>query len=109
MTATSRPWYRGLSSCLYAPSCSSSTTTRPRSGTGAKTAERAPTTTRASPSRIRHHWSCRSPAESSLWRTDTVAPKRAVAARTSIGVRPISGTRTIAPRPRASADSMARK
>ena len=67
------------------PSCSSSTTIRPSSGTGAKTAERAPTTTRASPSRMRHHWSCRSPAESSLCRTDTVARSARAAARTSIG------------------------
>ncbi len=58
---------------------------------------------------MRHHWSCRSPAASSLWRTDTVAPKRARAARTSIGVSPISGTRTMAPRPRARASSTARK
>ena len=58
---------------------------------------------------MRHHWSCRSPAASSLWSTDTVGPKRARAARTSIGVRPISGTSTIAPRPRDSASSTARK
>ena len=55
--ATSRPWYRGLSSCLYDPSCSSSTTMSPMFASGAKTAERVPTTASTSPRRMRCHWS----------------------------------------------------
>jgi hypothetical protein len=57
---------------------------------------------------MRHHSSCRSPADSSLCSTDTVAPKRARAARTSIGVSAISGTSRIAPLPEASTASAAR-
>ena len=39
-------WYRGTASCcLYVHSCSSSMISRPRSGCGAKTALREPTTT----------------------------------------------------------------
>ena len=41
--------YRGSDSCLNDASCSSSTTTSPSRSTGAKIAERAPTTMRAAP------------------------------------------------------------
>jgi hypothetical protein len=58
---------------------------------------------------MRHHWSCRSPTDSSLWSTDTVSPKRATAARTSNGVKAISGTSTSTPRPASSARSATRK
>jgi hypothetical protein len=54
-TARSRAWYRGASDCLYDPSCSSSTTMAPSSGSGAKSAERAPTTIRFSPDRSWRH------------------------------------------------------
>ena len=66
-------------------------------------------TTRVSRSRIRHHWSWRSPADSSLCTTATVGPKRADAARTRNGVSAISGVRIRTPRPRARAASAARK
>ena len=100
-TARSRAWYRGASDCLYEPSCSSSTTMAPRSLTGAKRADRAPTATVFSPA-----WSCRqasyrSPLESPEWSTATSSPKWARKRRTVWGVREISGTSTIAPRPRA--------
>ena len=78
-------------------------------GTGAKTAERAPTTTRASPRATRSRSSRRSASPSEEWRTATVSPKRAVKRASVCGVSAISGTRTIAPRPRASASSHARR
>ena len=51
LAATVRASYRGSDSCLNDASCSSSTTTRPRRATGAKIADRAPTTTGAAPGR----------------------------------------------------------
>ena len=85
-------------------SCSSSTITRPRSASGAKTAERGPTQTRASPLRSRAHSSWRSPAPSLECRTATVSPKRVdEARRRSAASAPISGTSTIALCPRSSA------
>ena len=47
--AAARALSRGVRSLLYAPSCSSSTTTRPRSASGASTARRVPTTIGARP------------------------------------------------------------
>src|SRR5437660_1743960 len=44
---------------------------RPRLRSGAKTAERVPTTTRASPWRTRHHSRARSTSLSAEWRTAT--------------------------------------
>ena len=70
-------------------------------------AERGPTQTLASPLRSRCHSSWRSPAESAEWRTATRSPNRARKRATACGVSPISGTRTIAPRPRSSAASTA--
>ena len=59
-------------------SCSSSTTDRARGPrTGAKTAERAPTTTRASPEAIRSRSSRRSASVSPEWSSAMRSPKRA--------------------------------
>ncbi len=63
ITATSRPLYRGVSSCLNDVSCSSSTMISPRFVSGANTAERVPTTIETSPRRMRYHWSDRSPSD----------------------------------------------
>ena len=79
----------------------------PRGLTGAKTAERGPTTTRAAPRRMRCHSSCRSPSPSAEWSTATASPKRAAKRLTVWGVRAISGTSTMAPRPSASVWAMA--
>ncbi len=74
---------------------------RPRLSRGAKTAERVPITTGASPRRARFHSSYRSPVRSELWSTATCLPKWAAKIRSSWGVRTISGTNTRAVRPRA--------
>ena len=60
---------------------------------GAKTAERVPTTTRASPRRIRCHCSARSSGVSCECRRATSEPKAATICAAVAGVRPISGTR----------------
>ena len=73
---------------------------RRASGTGANTAERAPTTTGASPDAIRSRSSRRSASLSAEWRTATRSPKRARKRPSVCGVSAISGTSTIAPRPR---------
>ena len=65
--ATVRASYRGSDSCLYDGSCSSSTQIRPSPRTGAKIAERAPTTTRASPLAMRSRSSRRSASVSPEW------------------------------------------
>ena len=72
----------------------------PRSATGAKTADRAPTATRRSPRRRRRQASARSPSESALCSTATWSPKAPRRRLTVCGVSPISGTSTMAPRPR---------
>ena len=77
---------------------------QPRRGTGAKTAERAPTTTRASPATI----ALALVAPLGLGRAPSAGRRRdrrsARWKRASVcGVSAISGTSTIAPRPRASA------
>ena len=74
----------------------------PRLATGAKTAERAPTATRRSPRRSSRQASARSPSESALCSTATSSPKAPRNRLTVWGVRPISGTSTMAPRPAAS-------
>ena len=74
----------------------------PRSRTGAKMAERAPTATRRSPRRSSRQASARSPSESALCSTATWSPKAPRSRLTAWGVSPISGTSTIAPLPRAS-------
>ena len=104
MTATSRPWYIGVSPCLKEGSCSSSTTMSRRFGKGAKTADRAPTTTRACPRDIAIQASKRSPAERWLCHTTTLAPRSARRERsrpTVWGVRATSGTRKMAEPPSA--------
>ena len=65
---------------------------------GAKTAERGPTQTRASPVRSRIHSSWRSPAASGVQDGDHVAEALDEAPNVC-GVSAISGTSTIAPRP----------
>ena len=80
----------------------------PSDGTGAKTAERAPTTTGASPDAIRSRSSRRSASVSAECSTATRSPKRSRKRPSVCGVSAISGTSTIAPRPRASAASHAR-
>ena len=76
---------------------------RPRSRIGANTAERAPTTMRASPLAIRSRSSRRSASPSAEWRIATVSPKRCRKRPTVCGASAISGTSTIAPSPRSSA------
>ena len=63
--------------------------------------------TRASPRRMRCHSARRSPSESALCNTATQLPKRAAKRWIVCGVRAISGTRTMAPFPFASAAAMA--
>ena len=87
-----------MRSDLYPPSCSSSTTISDGSS-GAKTAVRVPTTTRASPRRIRHHSSCRSPPERPEWRTASWSPTTDRSRSAICGIRLTSGTSTIAPPP----------
>ena len=101
--ATVRASYRGSDSCLYEESCSSSTQMTPSSATGANTADRAPTTMRASPRAMRSRSSRRSASDSAECRIAIRSPNRAVKRPTVWGVSAISGTRTIAPRPRSSA------
>ena len=89
------------------PACTRSRAPRrrrsaPGPGTGANTAERAPTTIRASPLAIRARSSRRSASVSAEWRIATRSPKRARTRPTVCGASAISGTRTIAPRPRSS-------
>ena len=52
--------YRGVVSCLKLLSCSSSMTISPSRRAGAKTADRAPTTTWTSPEAMLCQWRCRS-------------------------------------------------
>ena len=79
----------------------------PRSASGQKSAERAPTTTRAAPERTMSHWSSRSPAERREWNTATASPKRERKRPTVWAVSEISGTSTQAERPWARTRSMA--
>ena len=72
---------------------------RPRRSTGAKTAERAPTTTDASPETIRSRSSRRSASVRPECSTAIRSPKRAWKRPSVCGVSAISGTSTIAPRP----------
>ena len=81
----------------------------PRRGIAANTAERAPTTTRASPSAMRRCSAPRRAGVSALCSTATVSPKRAWKRAAVCGVSAISGTSTIAPRPSASSRSIARR
>ena len=74
-------------------------TISPSACTGAKTAERVPTTIFACPLRTRFHSSMRSPIERPLWKTATVSPNAAVKTASVCGVSEISGTVTITPRP----------
>ena len=105
-TATSRAWYRGAISCLNVDSCSSSSTIRPRFGTGAKIALRAPTTTCTLPSAICCQCQCRSASVKWLWRTATRGNRDWNRARVC-GVRLISGTSTMAWRPKPTISWMA--
>ena len=80
----------------------------PTLSSGAKTADRAPMTTRTSPLRILRHSSYRSPGESREWSTAASSPNRERNQQTIWGVSAISGTRTIAVLPRAAAARTAR-
>ena len=82
-------------------------TTRPRSGRGAKTAERGPTTASTSPRRARSHSAARSPSDRPLCRRETRSPKRATSRLTRAGARAISGTSRMPRRPDATASSRA--
>ena len=64
----------------------------PKLVNGAKTAERAPTTTCASPRSIRRHSSYRSPFDKLLCKTATLEPNRRRTRLTIWGVNEISGT-----------------
>ena len=96
-----------MRSCLYAGASSSSTTTMPRSATGANTALRDPMITSCSPARMRRHSAARSASVSAEWTTAIRPGKRTAKRRIICGVSAISGTSTIAPRPAASAASIA--
>ena len=96
------------------PACTTSRAPRRRRSargraTGANTAERAPTTMRASPRAIRSRSSRRSASVSPEWSIATRSPNRAGKRPTVCGVSAISGTSTIAPRPRSSAAAHARR
>ena len=73
---------------------------RPASGSGRNTAERVPTTTRASPRRQAAQVRARSPSDSPECRAWMGTPRRARNRLSSCGVRPISGTSTNACRSR---------
>ena len=103
LAATVRASYRGSDSCLYDGSCSSSTQISPSPRNGANIADRAPTTTRASPPAIRRRSSRRSASVRAEWSNATRAPKRSRKRPTACGVSAISGTSTIDARPRSSA------
>ena len=79
---------------------------QPRCGSGANTALRAPTTTCTSPRAMRCHSACRAAAEVAVQHGD--ASKRARKRRRVCGVKLISGTSTIACRPKLMACSIAR-
>jgi hypothetical protein len=79
------------------------------SSKGANTAERAPIAMPRPDSRMRRHWSKRSPAESPLCSKNTWSPKRARKRSTSWWVSEISGTSTITPRSRRNALALARR
>jgi hypothetical protein len=104
--AAARPRARGSAKpcCLACRklSCSSSTTTTPSSRTGAKSAERAPTTT--APRRGAGAATRRPRAARSVMRAvehrDVHRSARLKRVTTVCGVSAISGTSTIAPRPR---------
>ncbi len=78
------------------------------SRSGAKTADRVPTTMEASPLRTRFHSSMRSARVSPLWKTATQEPNRPRNSATVCGVSEISGTITITPRPSARTRSITR-
>ena len=86
-------WYLGDDPDLYDESCSSSIMISPRSGTGAKTALLAPTTTLASFLRILFHSPSLWLGVSSLWSTAAIFPNLFTTASITCGVSPISGTR----------------
>ena len=92
---------------MYEPSCSSSTTTRPRRCTGAKIALRAPSTTSARPSRTRRCSAARWAGVRAECQIAMSSPRRARRRPSSCGVSAISGTSTMLPRPRARAASIA--
>src|SRR5436190_1099691 len=83
---------RGVVSCLNDPSCSSSITIKPSRRVGAKTAERAPTTTSTSPAAMLRQCRCRSESLKWLCSTATFGNRR-LNRRIVWGVRQISGTR----------------
>ena len=68
----------------------------PSSLKGAKILERAPTLTRARPSRIFCHSSYFSPVDKPECKTATSSPKRRLKRNTICGVKAISGTSIIA-------------
>ncbi len=76
---------------------------------GAKTAERVPTTMRASPRRMRRHCSARSSGVRPECSSATCVPKAANICPAIAGVSPISGTSSSADLPASSARCMAAK
>ncbi len=98
------------SCCLYEGSFSSSTMTRPSSGSGARTASRVPSMMRARPSRPASHALRRSPSARWLCARASGTPgKRSRTRDSSCGVSPISGTSISACLPRARASSIKRR
>ena len=79
----------------------------PRSFTGAKSADLAPTTISTAPSFILFHSSYLSPSESPLWRIATLPGNMAVRYLTGQRVKDISGTNSMAFLPRSTASSIA--
>ena len=68
---------------------------------GAKTADRVPTAMRAYPRLTRFHSSIRCPRDMAEWKTATLSPYRWRKMDRVWGVRAISGTMTMTPRPNA--------
>ncbi len=97
-TPTSRTWKYGDRSSRWPAWLSRETYTKPRSGTGAKTAGRVPTTTGCTPSAISNHVRYRArfdpPAKSTASLGNASSTAAAVAGNGSS-----SGTSTSAPRP----------
>ncbi len=77
---------------------------------GAKTAERAPSTSRARPPAVSRQAARRSPDDRPEWNTAMRSPGKRAARRATVWpVRPISGTRTSTPWPERSTASAARR
>ena len=86
---------------MNAVSCSSSTTTSPRSGNGRNSADRAPTTTGAPPSATARHVVRRVRDDRSLCQTAGATPNRRMNRSSHCDDSAISGSSTSACRPAA--------